>query len=146
MLSVFFKKRIKYLIFIILVILISHNSGFFHNIYMLLKYSKEQRKTMTYGYCGESSFGFINDINKHFPIKDNFLILNENPNFTFNNSIWFFYKTNKTTSINDIILINNKETLRFLNEDTVKIVFKNKEYGEYRIIKNFDNCFYLKND
>ena len=144
MISILFKKKKKYLFLILLIILISHNSRFFHNIYMLTKYSSEERMELSYGYCENESFGFIKNINKKYNIKKNFLILNDNPDFTFNNSNWFFYKIGKKVSDENIILINNKNSLVFLNNNYVNIQFRNKTYKNYKIISGFNNCYYLK--
>ena len=33
-----------------------------------------------------------------------------------------------------------------MNNEKVRLIFKGKDYGFYRIIKQIDNCYYLKND
>ena len=90
------------------------------------------------------SFGFIDDVYKENFIKNNIEILNDNPNFSVNNSMWFKYKINLPTSKNEIILINNKSSIKILNDGKVKVKFKEKDYGVYNIIKKIDNCYYLK--
>ncbi len=144
MFSILSKYKKKYLYIILFFILISHNTNFFHNIYTIVKFSPEERMETSYGYCGDESYGFINEIYQNNKIDINFLILNDNPNFTFNNSIWFFYKINKSTSNNNVILLNNKNSLEFLDQNYAKLKFKNTEYGKYKIIKSFNNCYFLK--
>ncbi len=68
---------------------------FFYNFYVVSKFKIDDRLTKTYGYCENSSYGFINDIFKLYKIKKNIPILNDNPNFSFNNSVWFKYIPNK---------------------------------------------------
>jgi hypothetical protein len=72
------------------------------------------------------------------------LILNDNPNFSFNNSIWFRYKPNFKTNKKKVILINNKNSIDFIDKDRVNLTFKKKQYGTYHIIKKVSNCFYLE--
>ena len=85
------KKNI-YLITIFLFIM--QLNGSFHNLYIISKYNITERLTKSYGYCENASYGFINDIYKKNLIDENIEILNDNPNFTFNNSIWFKFKPN----------------------------------------------------
>ena len=43
-----------------------------------------------------------------------------------------------------IILINNKNSIDFIDKDRVNLTFKKKQYGTYHIIKKVSNCFYLE--
>ena len=138
------KKNI-YLITIFLFIM--QLNGSFHNLYIISKYNITERLTKSYGYCENASYGFINDIYKKNLIDENIEILHDHPNFTFNNSIWFKFKPNIKKSKKKIILLNNKNSIDFINENKVKLIFKKKNYGIYNILKKVNNCFYLeKND
>ena len=64
-------------------------------------------------------------------INQNIEILNDNDNFSFNNSIWFKYKVNQPTSKEQIILINNQKSIDFINNEKVRLTFKGKDYGFY---------------
>jgi hypothetical protein len=120
---------------------------FFYNFYVVSKFKIDDRLTKTYGYCENSSYGFINDIFKLYKIKKNITILNDNPNFSFNNSVWFNYMPNKEFDENKIILLNNKNSIEFLNNDKVRLIFKSKDYGIFSILTQFEDCYYLeKND
>ena len=44
----------------------------------------------------------------------------------------------------DPILINNKNSIDFIDKDRVNLTFKKKQYGTYHIIKKVSNCFYLE--
>ena len=138
------KKNI-YLITIFLFIM--QLNGSFHNLYIISKYNITERLTKSYGYCENASYGFINDIYKKNLIDENIKILHDHPNFSFNNSIWFKFKPNIKQSKKKIILLNNKNSIDFISENKVKLIFKKKNYGIYKIIKKVNNCFYLeKND
>ena len=121
----------------------SQNSVF-EELYIMSKFTLKERLTKSYGYCEEASFGFIDEIYKENSITGNIEILNDNPNFSFNNSIWFNYKINQPIDKNQVILLNNKKSIEFLNDGKIRLVFKDVDYGVYKIIKNIDNCYYLK--
>ena len=142
-----FFKNIKNIYLFIILIFILHMNQFFYNFYVVSKFKIDDRLTKTYGYCENSSYGFINDIFKLYKIKKNITILNDNPNFSFNNSVWFNYMPNKEFDENKIILLNNKNSIEFLNNDKVRLIFKSKDYGIFSILTQFEDCYYLeKND
>ena len=140
--NIYKNKTNVYFIFIILFIL--HQNSVFEELYIMSKFSLKERLTKSYGYCEEASFGFIDEIYKENSIIGNIEILNDNPNFSFNNSIWFNYKINQPIDKNQVILLNNKKSIEFLNDGKIRLVFKDVDYGVYKIIKNIDNCYYLK--
>ena len=142
-----FFKNIKKIYLFIILIFILHMNQFFYNFYVVSKFKIDDRLTKTYGYCENSSYGFINDIFKLYKIKKNIPILNDNPNFSFNNSVWFKYIPNKEFDENKIILLNNKNSIEFLNNNKVRLIFKSKDYGIFSILTQFEDCYYLeKND
>ena len=140
--NTFKNKKAIYLLIIFLFIM--HSNGSFYNLYVLSKFNITERLIKSYGNCGQASYCFINKIYKSFNINENLLILNDNPNFTFNDSIWFKYKPNVKTNKKKIILINNKNSLDFIDKDKVNLTFKKKQYGTYLILKKVSNCFYLE--
>tara|TARA_B100000767_G_scaffold97636_1_gene93704 strand:- start:524 stop:967 length:444 start_codon:yes stop_codon:yes gene_type:complete len=143
--KIYKNKNNIYLIVIFLFIM--HQSNSFRNLFIIKKFDITERLIKSSGYCENAGYGFINDVYKENLIKKNIEILNDNPNFTFNNSVWFKYYTNKGIDKNKIILLNNKNSIHYINNNTVKLIFKKKLYGIYKISKKFDNCFYLeKND
>lgn len=142
-----FFKNIKNIYLFIILIFILHMNQFFYNFYVVSKFKIDDRLTKTYGYCENSSYGFINDIFKLYKIKKNITILNDNPNFSFNNSVWFKYIPNKEFDEKKIILLNNKNSIEFLNNNKVRLIFKSKDYGIFSILTQFEDCYYLeKND
>ena len=137
-------KNKKAIYLLIIFLFIMHLNGSFYNLYVLSKFNITERLTKSYGNCDKASYGFIDYIYSNFNINENILILNDNPNFSFNDSIWFKYKLNIKTNNKKIILINNKNSLNFIDKDKVNLTFKKKKYGTYKILKKLDNCFYLE--
>jgi len=140
--KIYKNKNNIYLIIVFLFIM--HQSNSFKNLFIIKKFDITERLVKYSGYCENASYGFINDVYNKNLIKENIEILNDNPNFTFNNSIWFKYYTNVKIDKNKIILLNNKNSIYYIDNDTVKLTFKKKVYGIYKISKKFDNCFYLE--
>ena len=137
-------KNKKNIYLIIIFLFIMHLNGSFYNLYVISKFNIIERLIKSYGNCSLASYGFINSIYKNYNINENILILNDNTNFTFNNSIWFKYKPNVKTNKKKIILINNNNSIDFIDKDKINLTFKKKQYGIYRILKNESNCFYLE--
>ncbi len=121
-----------------------HSNRSFYNLYILAKFNIDERLTKSYGYCNNASYGFINEIYNEYSIKENILILNDNPNFSFNNSVWFKYIPNKKLNKKKIILLNNNNSIELVDEKKARLTFKNKKYGIYNILKNEDDCFFLE--
>tara|TARA_B100000795_G_C22754104_1_gene420704 strand:- start:421 stop:864 length:444 start_codon:yes stop_codon:yes gene_type:complete len=129
---------------IIIFLFIMHQSNSFEKLFIINKFNITERLTKSYGYCENSSYGFINDVYRENTFATNVEILNDDPNFTFNNSVWFKFKINTKINENVIILLNNKNSLDYIDNSTVKLTFKKKVYGIYKILKRVDNCFYLE--
>ena len=140
-----YKNKISFFLLLI-IIFILHQNNVLEKVYTISKFTTKERLTKSYGYCEGAGYGFIDDVFKENVINQNIEILNDNNNFSFNNSIWFKYKVNQSTSKEQIILINNKNSINFIKNKKVRLIFKGKDYGFYRIIKKVDNCYYLKND
>ena len=138
------KRSSKIIFFLIIFLFIMHLNRSFYNLYVLTKFSIIVRLTKSYGYCNDASFGFINNIYNEYSINENILILNDNPNFSFNNSVWFKYIPNKKINKKKIILLNNKNSAELIDEKKVRLTFKNKKYGIYNILKKEDDCLYLE--
>ena len=135
-------KNSIYLIIIFLFIM--HQNDSFGKLFIISKSDITERLTKSYGYCENSGYGFINDVHKENMIRENIEILHANTNFTFNNSTWFKHKINTSLNQDKIILLNNKNNIRYIDVDIVSLNFKKKNYGKYKILKKIDNCFYLK--
>lgn len=138
-----YKNKTNFLL-VLIILFILHQNNVLEKLYTISKFDTKERLTKSYGYCGGPSYGFIDDIFEENLINKNIEILNDNPNFSFNNSIWFKYKVNKPISKNQIILLNNKKSIETLNNGKVRLIFKNEDYGFYRIFKKVDNCYYLE--
>ena len=140
--NIYKNKTSFYLLLIIIFIL--HQNNVLEKVYTISKFNTKERLTKSYGYCGGASYGFIDDVFKENVISQNIEILNDNHNSTFNNSIWFKFKVNQPISKEQVILLNNQKSIEFEKNKKVKLIFKGKDYGFYRIKKKVDNCYYLK--
>ena len=94
-----------------------HLNGSFYNLYIISKFSTTERLIKSYGYCKDASYGCIDSIYKENSINENILILNDNSNFTFNNSVWFKFKPNKNINKKKIILLDNKKSINYINKN-----------------------------
>ena len=135
-------KKINLLtVSVILVFLIIND--FFYNIYYISKNSFKERMSYHYGYCYKNGYGFIDDIVNHYNIKNN---INTYNTLITPSSNWFFYNSNSKHEKNKIIVLNYKKNSTENSILTIKI---NTDIdGKYKIIKNFENCYFLerKND
>jgi len=127
---------------LLIIIFILHQNNVLEKTYIISKFTTKERLTKSYGYCEGSGYGFIDDVFNENKISQNIEILNED--YSFNNSIWFKYKVNQPISKKEIILINNKKSIEFIKNKKVRLTYKGKDYGFYRIIKEVENCYYLK--
>ena len=121
-----------------------HQNDSFGKLFIISKSNITERLTKSYGYCENTGYGFINDVHKENPINENIEIFHANSSFTFNNSIWFKHKINTNLNKDRVILLNNKNNIKYIDNGIVSLNFKEKEYGTYKILKKVDNCFYLK--
>ena len=138
--NIYKNKTSFFLLFIIIFIL--HQNNVLEKTYIISKFTTKERLTKSYGYCEGPGYGFIDDVFNENKISQNIEILNED--YSFNNSIWFKYKVNQPISKEEIILINNKKSIEFIKNKKVRLTYKGKDYGFYRIIKEVENCYYLK--
>ena len=107
-------------------------SKFFENSYIILKKNYQSRLVDEYGFCSETSYGFIKYLDKKYKFQKNISIINDEIHPS---SDAFIHKPNVSYYKDYLILLN-------YNELNSKIYLKN-----YRVIEKINNCFYLeKND
>ena len=136
-----YKNKTSFFLLLI-IIFILHQNNVLEKTYIISKFTTKERLTKSYGYCEGPGYGFIDDVFNENKISQNIEILNED--YSFNNSIWFKYKVNQPISKEEIILINNQKSIEFTKNKKVRLKYKGKDYGFYRIIKEVENCYYLK--
>ena len=136
-----YKNKTSFFLLLI-IIFILHQNNVLEKTYIISKFTTKERLTKSYGYCEGSGYGFIDDVFNENKISQNIEILNED--YSFNNSILFKYKVNQPISKEEIILINNQKSIEFIKNKKVRLTYKGKDYGFYRIIKEVENCYYLK--
>lgn len=133
------QKKANLISLLVLLVFLTANN-FFYNFYYTLKVSYSKRMNFHYGYCDRSGYGFIKYINEKYNLKKNIKILNfvQKPS-----SEWFFYNSNENYYSNKIILLN-KNNLFFDMDGISKINFGDKAQGNYKVIENYQNCFFLE--
>ena len=105
---------------------------YFENSYIVLKSNYQLRLVNEYGFCGQTSYGFIKYIDEKYKFQKNIKIINDEIHPL---SDAFIHKPNLSYYKDYLILLN-------YNELNSKIDLKN-----YRVIEKINNCFYLeKND
>ena len=58
-------------------------------------------------------------------------------------NIWFFYKINRPTSNEYLIMLNYKNKVKFLDGKNY-LTLNGSDPSRYEIIDNYENCFFLK--
>ena len=119
------KKYIYFLTIFVLVIFFNY----FENTYIIYKYNHHLRLINNYGFCHETSYGFIKYLDKKFNFEKNIKIINDE---THPSSDTFIHKPGVSYYKDYLILLN-------YNENDSKINLKN-----FDIIEKNKNCFYLK--
>mgnify|MGYP001292587347 CR=1 FL=1 len=111
-------KNNKFILFILLLIVFSEFYKFPYNVYLILKRPYEERMIRNYGYCNDEGYGYVKKILKDFNFKKfTPKIINKNPT----PEIYSLLNLKPDTNIEDIILINFKETL---DEDIFQMKIK----------------------
>ena len=93
-----------------------------------------------YGNCGKESYGYLSSINKKFKINENINVINKED---YPSSKWFFYKINRPTSNEYLIMLNYKNKVKFLDGKNY-LTLNGSDPSRYEIIDNYENCFFLK--
>jgi hypothetical protein len=135
----------KNILFILLIIILTHLSNFYYNLYVIYIRGYEERMIRSYGDCEKESYGFVK---KSYELtkSQNLEIIN------FEDQLWpnisgLFNIVNKPIDKNYIVLLNIKNLEKKLDNDNyltiknMKLNLKNK-----KIILNDSNCYLIKND
>ena len=137
----------KYFFIIAIAITIMLQNNFFYNIYNIINQNLEKRLIRVYGDCDKHGYGFISEMYSKYSIKENILVLNDDPNLKSyelsQKSAWFNYQINKVTNESKIILINSSKNFDLNNKKTISFNFKGKNFSNFKIIYKKSNCYYL---
>ena len=128
----FFKKNFSIVILILLFLAVNN---FFYNIYAVYKRDHNERMLLTYGFCGGTSYGFIEKVKKKFLHNKLVTIINFELNPP---SRGLFNDLKKDNENINLILLN-------YNPDKNNILLKQKiDLKTYKLIFSYENCMYYK--
>ena len=138
-------KLINNILYVLLIIILTHLSNFYYNLYLIYVRGYEERMIRSYGDCEKESYGFVK---KSYQLtkSQNLGIIN------FEDQLWpnisgLFNIVNKPVDKNYIVLLNLKNLDKkidkdnFLTTKNIKLNLKNKN-----IILKDSNCYLIKND
>jgi hypothetical protein len=138
-------KLINNILYVLLIIILTHLSNFYYNLYLIYVRGYEERMIRSYGDCEKESYGFVK---KSYQLtkSQNLEIIN------FEDQLWpnisgLFNIVNKPVDKNYIVLLNLKNLDKkidkdnFLTTKNIKLNLKNKN-----IILKDSNCYLIKND
>jgi hypothetical protein len=131
-------SKLKNLYLIILIILFLILNNFFYNFYYIAKQNYNSRMVYHYGFCDKSGYGFINFIYNKYKINENINIYNST---IAPNSQWFYYDSKNQINKSKLILLNYNSSNK--NSDFIYLNL-NSFKGNYKIIENEKNCYYLE--
>jgi len=97
---------LMFLVFIFLIFL--KQNQIFRKLYTIQGFSLEKRLVQIYGDCGKYSYGFLNEINNRYVLKENPVIIDY---LIQPSSKWLLHDTSKKSSIKPNIFLNYKENL-----------------------------------
>ena len=125
------------IIFFILLIFMKQ-IDFFKKVYFTFTRTYETRLVNSYEYCGQESIGFLNYIKNNFNILTNIKIVNfaSSPN-----SSWYFDNFKKLNPKKVIFLNYNKNNKNFDYSKSEDISY---DLNDYKIIYQFNNCYFLE--
>ena len=138
-------KLINNILYVLLIIILTHLSNFYYNLYSIYVRGYEERMIRSYGDCEKESYGFVK---KSYELtkSHNLEIIN------FEDQLWpnisgLFNIVNKPVDKSYIVLLNLKDLEKkidkdnFLTTKNIKLNLKNKN-----IILKDSNCYLIKND
>jgi hypothetical protein len=121
-----FNNSLSILMIFLFFVFIQKNS-IFKKLYNLSNTGLNKRLISVYGYCGKSSYGFLNEVKKNYTLK-------ENPNIIDYqirpDSSWAIFDTSKNTSKKINVILNYKKelNLEFYKKDNLFVGKKNIEH------------------
>jgi hypothetical protein len=138
-------KVINNILFVLLIIILTHLSNLYYNLYSIYVRGYDERMIRSYGDCERESYGFVK---KSYELtkSQNLEIIN------FEDQLWpnisgLFNIVNKPVDKSYIVLLNLKDLEKkidkdnFLTTKNIKLNLKNKN-----IILKDSNCYLIKND
>ena len=123
------KFKVNVFFFIVLFLIFTIKFDFFLNIYIILKNNNDARMISNYGYCYPRGYGFIQEMNSKYNLKDYNINTNNKTELQSSNIFKFSFKKKK--SLYEILINFKSEDL-----DIVKKKFK--------VIESQQKCHLIK--
>ena len=126
---------LMFLVFIFLIFIQKNN--IFRKLYNIQGNNLEKRLVQVYGYCGKHSYGFLNEINNKYILKENPVIVDY---IIQPSSNWLIHDTSKKMSKKANIFLNYKKNLelKFILKDNLFVSEKNMQGSSGIEEINFD--------
>ena len=126
---------LMFLVFIFLIFIQKNN--IFRKLYNIQGNNLEKRLVQVYGYCGKHSYGFLNEINNKYILKENPVIVDY---IIQPSSSWLLHDTSKKMSKKANIFLNYKKNLelKFILKDNLFVSEKNMQGSSGIEEINFD--------
>ena len=123
------KFKVNVFFFIILFLIFTIKFDFFLNIYIILKNNNDARMISNYGYCYPRGYGFIQEMNSKYNLKNYNINTNNKTELQSSNIFNFSFKKKK--SLYEILINYKSEDL-----DIIKKKFK--------VIESQQECHLIK--
>ena len=135
---------LMFLVFIFLIFI--QKNLIFRKLYTIQDTNLEKRLIQVYGYCGKHSYGFLNEINNKYVLKENPQIVDY---IIQPSSDWLIYDTSKKKSKKHNIFLNYKKNLelKFFLKKNIFVSEKNMQgsSGIKEIIFDIDESIKINN-
>ena len=122
-------SKVHFVLYFLIILIISLKTNLFLNIYKILKYDLSSRLTSHYGYCYPMGYGFISKMKKQYNLNNkNLNVLNKE-----------IFPTSLIFSFNIFLNKTNKEILLNYNQTDLKSLKK-----KFKILEREENCYLIE--
>lgn len=146
MLKYIYKKINQNVLFILFIIIFTHLTDLYYNIYAVFIRGYEERMVRAYGDCGRESYGFVKKA-YNLTKSQNLKIIN------FESHLWpnvngLFNVVKKPVDQNYLVLLNLKNLDEKIDKNNDLTISENIKLNldKKNIILKDSNCYLIKND
>ena len=123
------KFKVNVFFFIILFLIFTIKFDFFLNIYIILKNNNDARMISNYGYCYPRGYGFIQEMNSKYNLKNYNINTNNKTELQSSNIFNFSFKKKK--SLYEILINFKSEDLNIIKK-------------KFKVIESQQKCHLIK--